>query len=66
VGDLNIEGTIPFPCVAGLLDVTDFCELGEYLFMYREEIPEFLRLELDVRMDMDFTRERELIVFPEE
>jgi len=84
--DLNIEGAIPFPCVVELLDVTDFCELGEYLFMYREEIPdfemppsvlltrldgllitpEFLRLELDVRMDVDFTRERELFVFPEE
>ncbi len=40
VEDLNLEGTIPFPCVAGLLDFTDFCELGEYLFMYREEIPD--------------------------
>jgi hypothetical protein len=28
--------------------------------------PEFLRLELDVRMDVDFTLETELIVFPEE
>lgn len=84
--DLNIEGAIPFPCVAELLDVTDFCELGEYLFMYRDDIPdfwdtppvlltrldgllitpEFLRLELDVRMDADFTREKELIVFSEE
>ncbi len=41
VEDLNLEGTILFPCVVELLDVTDFCELGEYLFMYREEIPDF-------------------------
>lgn len=84
--DLNIEGAIPFLCVVELLDVTDFCELGGYLFIYREEIPdferpppvlltrlvgllitpEFLRLELDLRMDVDFTRERERLVFPEE
>ncbi len=38
--DLNLEGAILFLCVAGLLDFTDFCELGEYLFMYREEIPD--------------------------
>jgi hypothetical protein len=40
VEDLNLEGAILFLCVAGLLDFTDFCELGEYLFMYREEIPD--------------------------
>lgn len=28
--------------------------------------PEFCRLELDVRAEVDFTRETELIVFPEE
>jgi hypothetical protein len=28
--------------------------------------PEFVRLELDERTDVDFTRERELVVFPEE
>jgi hypothetical protein len=86
VEDLNLEGTIPFPCDAELLDVTDFCEFGVNLLMARDEIPdfempppvlltrldgllitpEFLRLELDDRMDVDFTRERELFVFPEE
>jgi len=86
VEDLNLDGTVPFPCVAEFMDVTDFCELGEYLLMYREEIPDFemlppvllarledllitpelLRLELDVRIDVAFTRERELLGFPEE
>jgi len=83
--DLNLEGTIPFPRVEELLDVTDFCEFGVYLLMTRDEIPDFkmspelltrldcllitpelLRLELGVRTDVDFTLERELIVFPEE
>ena len=68
--DLNLDGAIPFPCVAALLDVTDVWEPGEYLLMARLEgvliTPEFLRLEFGVRMDVDFTRERELIVFPEE
>jgi hypothetical protein len=64
--DLNLEGTTPFPCVTELLDVTDFCEFGVNLLMARDEIPALLRLELDVRTELDFTRERELIVFPEE
>lgn len=42
--DLNLEVTALFPCVAELLDVTDFCELGENLLMAREEIPAFEEL----------------------
>lgn len=84
--DLNLEGTILFPCAAELKDVTDFCESGVNLLMAREEIPdfevlssvlltrldgllitpEFFRLELDVRTEVFFTLETELIVFPEE
>lgn len=64
--DLNLEGTTPFPCMAELLDVTDFCEFGVNLLIVRDEIPALLRLELDVRTELAFTRERELIVFPEE
>jgi hypothetical protein len=41
-----------------LLDVTGFCESGVNLLMARVEIPEFVRLELDDRTDVDFTRER--------
>lgn len=66
VEDLNLEGTIHFPCVAELPDVTDFCEFGVNLFMARDEIPDFLRLELVVRIEVAFTRERERLVFPEE
>ncbi len=68
VEDLNLEGTILFPCVAKLPDVTDFCEFGVYLFMVRleDEIPEFLRLELVVRIEVAFTRERVRPIFPEE
>ena len=42
--DLNLEVTTLFPCVAELLDATDFCELGENLLMAREEIPAFEEL----------------------
>lgn len=64
--DLNIEGTILFPCAAELLDVTDFCEFGANLFMVRDEIPDFFRLELVDRIGVAFTRKRERLVFPEE
>ncbi len=66
--DLNFEGRILFPCAAELLDVTDFCELGVNLFIVRLEdvIPEFLRPELGVRIEVVFTWERERLVFPEE
>jgi len=86
VEDLNLEGTIPFPWVTELLDVTDFCESVEYLLMAREAIPDFeeispvlltrvdgllitpkfLRPESVVRIEVAFTREIELTVFPEE
>ena len=42
--DLNLEVATLFPCVAELLDVTDFCELGENFLMAREEIPAFEEL----------------------
>lgn len=64
--DLNFEGRILFPCAAELLDVTDFCELGVNLFIVRDVIPEFLRPELGVRIEVVFTRESERLVFPEE
>ncbi len=39
--DLNLEGAILFACVVELLDVTDFCEFGEYLLILRADIPDF-------------------------
>ncbi len=64
--DLNFEGRILFPCAAEFLDVTDFCELDENLFIVRDVIPEFLRPELGVRIEVVFTWERERLGFPEE
>jgi len=66
VEDLNLEGAILFPCVAELVDFTDLCDSGENLLMAREEIPELLMLVLDVRSKVDFTRDRDLTVVPEE
>ena len=58
--DLNLEGTILSPCVAELLDVTDFCESGVNLLMARVEIPDF-----EVLSPVLLTRLDGLLITPE-
>jgi len=41
VDDLNLEGITLLSCIPELLDVTDVCELGEYLLMLRDETSDF-------------------------